>query len=773
MDLRLVSSLCIAFLVLTTNGVTTGGPAFGAVVDDPTCAVPVTGTPSGASGPSTTGYVLNVGGSGDFGTVWDPPQNPQLAFPGVFGADLRGADSTPVRGLFVSAQTSLDRGDVLPTLQGLVSSDGGMTFPASSLTDDPPPRTVTRLRDGTLLGYSFRPVSAAGATATFQSFRSVDDGRTWTTGTATFRLGSSLAPGSAPRTHGSVLELADGTILVSVYAAMAYAPTTFTSQVEASTDGGLTFTRRGVIATANATNSYPEAAIAQLPGGGLLSVVRHHSSASPITPDSNVPAGVPLSTTSSDGGVTWAAPRALDVSFPHGYDPYDDATGAVRGISPQLRLLPNGVMVLSSGRPDNWLAISTNGLGTGWVGQLTYRNCPTSGYRLHGSTGNTGLEIVGSNRVIQIGDNCENTWACDEPEESGFTVDRQNRIWKRFADVLTPDVGKIDLATKYRRGQLTVTGDLTWTSSAHPRAGVDGAFDGSTEYWSSAVGGGDAGTYVIRLDRRYDLTRIGLSLHNGRLATGRVYTSTDGVTWGSPVVSAADRTHYALEYFALPTPVAARYVRVEVDPAADCPGQLGASCAFLNELELYSTVDSFENDPVNNRARGYTEQVSSWVTRADTDGSSRALRISDSSESAQAKAVRTGTSGSTKTLEFRLKPVTLPNGFLFDVLGRNSSGTRVTSYHFGVFPNGVVRRWNGSSWVAVTPASTVPTGVWSTIRVTAGLKNASVQVNGVSVATSVTPSAGGATSLHGHAFASAGTTMTGDNVVVDDVLFTP
>jgi hypothetical protein len=163
----------------------------------------------------------------------------------------------------------------------------------------------------------------------------------------------------------------------------------------------------------------------------------------------------PVSTTSVDGGGTWAPLSTLEVSFPNRYDPLDDASGALLGIAPQLRLMPNGVVVLSSGRPDNWIAMSTNGQGTGWIGQLTYRNCPTNGYRFHGSTGNTGVTTVGSSRLLQVGDNCESTWSCVLPDETDFTVDKQNRIWRRFVHLLTPDVGKSKRSSA--EGLLTLT----------------------------------------------------------------------------------------------------------------------------------------------------------------------------------------------------------------------------------------------------------------------------------------------------------------------------
>ncbi len=149
------------------------------------------------------------------------------------------------------------------------------------------------------------------------------------------------------------------------------------------------------------------------------------------------------------------------MSFPYGYDPINDTTGAFTAVQPDLKLMPNGVLVLRGGRPDNWVAISTNGEGTGWVGQLTYRNCPSDGNRVHGSTGYGGIDYVSANRAVVIGDNCELTWACVTAAETDFTVDKRTKVWRRWFDVLTPDVGRIDLATKYRQGHISVSTDLS------------------------------------------------------------------------------------------------------------------------------------------------------------------------------------------------------------------------------------------------------------------------------------------------------------------------
>ncbi|KUL29958.1 discoidin domain-containing protein [Actinoplanes awajinensis] len=771
MSRRFTGALTVAVLIAVSGWLALPpSAAHAATSDDATCATPVTGSPVSGTGPSATDYVLNVGGAGELGTV-HATTGAQAAFPKVSARDEVNADGSPRRTVTATFSEGLDVGSDRTPPGQVTSTDGGLTFPAASYTHDPGV-PVTSLRDGSLLGIDFIPAAITTSSATFGVHRSTDGGLTWTTTPAVVQLGGAVLDGGI-RTHGAPLQLGDGTVLVSYYLSFgANHPGggragQHASYVAASTDGGRSFVTRGTIAyDSTGTHGYPEAGIAALPSGKLLAVTRHHlwNGATAFNLDT------PRWTTSTDGGATWAALQTLAVSFPNGYDQFDDANPKLLGIFPQLQLMPNGVMVLSSGRPDNWVAISTNGQGTGWVGQLTYRNCPTDGYRSHGSTGNTAVAGVESNRLLQVGDNCDVTWSCPAGD-SGYTIDDGNRIWRRYVDVLTPDVGKIDLATKYRLGQVQVTTDLTAAPAAHPRTGPAAAFDGSTDYWSSAVraAGSGAGTYELRLDREYQLTRLGLSLRHGLASSATVYASTDGVTWGAPIVTAANRTHLALEYFTLAA-VTARYLRVVVDPSASCEAELGAGCVFLNELELYSTVNSFENDPVNNRPRGFTDLSQAWVTRSGVDGSSRALRLSDSSATAMAKVAWPAAAAATRTLEFRAEPVALTSGFLVDVLGRTSAGASVVAYHFAVRADGSLARYDGSAWRVLTGAGVVPVGRWSTIRVQATPAAATVAVGGTVVATAVAPTVTGTTALLGYAFASGGTAPVGDTIVVDDIL---
>ena len=746
----------------------------------PQCQVAVTGTAAGSSGPTATGYTTNVG---NLSTIYDPEPNSIAAQPSLFGVDA-GSAANPVRSLTTTVGLNADDPNVPAETVRLTSTDAGSTFPLSSQvtpnsTYDNPEDLMPaiRLRNGQLFSVSFIPKANTTTSATLAIHRSTDDGSTWSNESATytapagkeFRTYASDVIDPPPvdaahpaafvralRTQSYPLELANGTILVSYYTWWV-GDDFWSAEVMASTDGGQTFTRRGVIAAPTSTSTYDEAGVVQLPNGSLLAVVRH---------EENSTTG--LSTlryaTSANGGASWTTPADVLISF-------DGASPTTTtGINPQLQLLTNGVVVLSSGRPDDWVATSTNGLGTGWTASRTYRNCPYTSSIInkpyHGSSGNTGLAASGSNSVVQVGDNCAASWGCPTSDD-GWTVDDQYRVWRRQVQVLTPDTGKIDLAGKYAAGAISVSTNMNWTGAAHPRAGLRGAFDGSAEYWSGAVSANGAGSYVISLDQSYDLTRVGLALRRGFPETARVSVSSDGVNWSAPIHTATSRTDYALRYAALATPTAARYVKIDVDATASCDAGLSVSCAFLTEVELYTTVDSFENDPLNNRPRGYTNLAQTWVSRSVVNDSRNALLFNDGSTTSAAKGTYLSGSASSRTVEFQVKPVTLPNGMLFDVMG-TSAGSTVTAYHLAVFPDASLRQYKDSTWVPIAPPGTVPIGAWSKVRISASLTSAVISVDGSTVAT-VDPTAS-ATALTGHQFSSSGTAPTGDVFAVDDVL---
>ena len=491
-------------------------------------------------------------------------------FPNVSALDVTGPRGRPARKVITTFTTNVDRVVVL-TSAAAVSDDDGRTFGPAAPT--PLRESPIELLDGRFFATEYYPARTGPHTARLGVLTSPvsSDGESWVRSEATLVTPGELLPGGAA--HGTPVQLADGTILITVYAR--YAETeAYQAEVYASGDGGGTFVRRGVIAEPADGFAFTEAALAQAADGTLVAVLRRDGG----------PYATLWQSRSADGGITWTPARELRFA---GLD------CVVRGVAPRLLLMPGGALVLSAGRPDNWLAISPDGTGEQWLEpRVTYHNRDGI-WDAHGSSGYTGIAAVGPHRLIQVFDNCKlpgvrpdgmlDETAC--PAHGRFEHGGWYAIKRLLFDVAVPGT-RIDLADLHRRGELRISTTMRWTSPHRPRTRPTGAFDGSTGYWSSAVAAG-RGRYVLRFDRPRPISRIGLSLRPGHPASARVYMSDDGRSWGPPVLTIEDRTDYALRYATVGR--TARYVKI-VLPAArsGCEPEIGESCSMLNELELYS-----------------------------------------------------------------------------------------------------------------------------------------------------------------------------------------
>ncbi|TDD17920.1 exo-alpha-sialidase [Nonomuraea diastatica] len=498
-------------------------------------------------------------------------------FPNVSVLDVTGRGGAPERKVIVTYSTNVDEVVTL-TNAAAVSDDGGAGF-------GPPSRTPLRespieLHDGRFFATEYYPARTGPHTAALGvlTSSSLDDGESWLRSEATLTTPGDLLPGGA--VHGTPIQLAGGTILITLYAR--YSGTgAYQAEVYASEDGGATFSRRGVIATPAEGFAYTEAAVAQTVDGSLLAVLRHDGGKYSTLRQSR----------SLDGGRTWSPARELRFTGRSGA-PFADRDCVVRGVAPRLLLTPAGVLVLSAGRPDNWLAVSPDGRGEAWQEpRVTYHNRDGI-WDTHGSSGYTGVAALGPHRLIQVFDNCKlpgvrpdgrlNETAC--PAHGRFEHGGWYAIKRRVFTVATPGPGLLDLAAMRRRGDLTIDTTMTWASPYRPRTRPAAAFDGSTAYWSAAVAAG-RGRYVLHLDRPYAFTRIGLSLRPGRPAGARVYISRDGRSWGEPALIVTGRTDYAMRYSEVER--TGRHVKIILARTRDCDPEIGRSCSMLNEVELY------------------------------------------------------------------------------------------------------------------------------------------------------------------------------------------
>ncbi|MFK7694365.1 exo-alpha-sialidase [Paenibacillus sp. HJGM_3] len=692
-----------------------------------------------ASYVSASGEVLSVNASSAT-TIEQATGNQVRSFPHAYSIDSL-VNGKIVKKVFVSFARNTDppQGPSIDAVR--VSTDGGQTFP--TVIQDLQTMNMIKKRDGSIVSVRFDtfPVSGNPYQVTSTYFTSTNDGVNWEQPDGVVPLTGTVTSGSQIdwlKFHRGIIELNDGSLLAPLYGKYV-GDTKSRSVLAKSTDGGVNWNIITTIAynpnlyvtTDTAFEGFDETSIVRCADGTLLAVMRVGNTRYPL-----------YQSRSNDNGANWSTP----VKLPGQPD------SNIYSVDPALLLMPNGILVLSYGRPDNKILVSEDGNGTTWTNMTTTYTATSSD--------NTGIAVLDTNRLIQVGD----TGASWNYDLTPFPSPNPFSIWKKTIDIVRNPLNKIDLKKKYEQGKISVATNMNLTDAAHPEARVEAAFDGSTNYWASAFKDNTAGTatFTIDLQKNYKLSNLGVSLKTGYAESANIYFSQDNVHWGDPVKTFTNKTHYAMEYTTFGVPITARYVKFE----STSPGAGSA----LNEIELYSADDTFENDSLG--PQGYTNLSLAMVAGFGYE-SRRSLRLDDNSTDAMARATKIVSDATlSKTLEFYVNPSAISTGILFDVLGQVTSGT-TTIYHLLVGTDGSLSYHNGSAWnLLAGTAGTIPLNTWSKVRLDAKLTTASLYVNDLLKGTITTyVPAANVLKLDGYTFASGGTGTTGDTFYVDDVSF--
>jgi hypothetical protein len=223
------------------------------------------------------------------------------------------------------------------------SNDGGRTWTRTLLADsemDDRNPAVGQLRDGTLVvSYTIdRSYRTDGKRVmplhrdSIWTVHSKDRGRSWS---APRKSPVAVAHGASP--YGRMVQVADGTLLMNVYHERGAKLEHETSYVYRSRDGGITWGDETMIA-----DHFNETSLTLLPDGRLLAAARSHL-------------GQYLSTTtSSDYGRTWSAPKRITRDREHPAD---------------VIVLGDGRLLLVHGernRPFGVRALLSRNLGLDW-----------------------------------------------------------------------------------------------------------------------------------------------------------------------------------------------------------------------------------------------------------------------------------------------------------------------------------------------------------------------------------------------------------------------
>ena len=244
-------------------------------------------------------------------------------------------------------------------VQCVQSRDGGKTWlPWMGMKVEPwmYQLFVTRLKDGTLIGYRCRMTRVHqlddGTTeGTAIILRSADEGTKWTRHDALVTNMPFSDDTHLTTLWGHAIVMPDGRLLWGIISRERKPQNSLIGVVE-STDGGRTFRYLANLCTDvyGEVGEPREPGLALLPSGELVAAVR----CSPM-----------IFVGSSDGGHTWSAPRKL----------------AHAGMCPQLLRLENGVLACSYGtRRYMHVMASWDGRGREWSKPLVIYEGQTGGY---------------------------------------------------------------------------------------------------------------------------------------------------------------------------------------------------------------------------------------------------------------------------------------------------------------------------------------------------------------------------------------------------------
>lgn len=676
------------------------------------------------------------------------------AVPASFSKNSVDASGRTVKQIYVSSQANPDVGTAESVLNMSTSDDAGLSFlttqrnyPASALN-------MTRMPDGSLLSIDFIPEwTNENHTQVDLMVRTSRDGKKWelTKAPLTMPTDKQLGPMSnGLRVHRRPLLLADGTLIVPAYTVLRGSSRQL-SIVLQSTDHGRTWSLRSVIPAAS-TPGTNEVGWSYTTDGQLMAVMRTTD-----TPEAHL-----VQSFSDDDGRTWS--EATPLLGPEG--------AVAHGIYPDVVLQPNGTMVLTTGRPDVRVLVNYNGTGKTWNTQTTvFANYPSTGNngRYDGSSGNTTIENVAAGRSVLFYDQCH-VWGCGAYNE-------QMGIDAEYVSALTPGFGRIDIMSRLLDGTATVTRTFAKKNKAFPEQRPQGAFDGSSAPGADEVLSakkGDAPDMVLKLDKTYNLNKIGLMLgHGGQAQSATVQLSTDGVHWMSPVVRAADRKDRAMRYADFATE-AARYIKVT--------GRAGVTTT-VTELEAYSAdVDTFENENAFAVPRGWIDASHSWVTDVHPDPaysefggyhSATALRLWDKWTDDNARITRpfSATGHVTATMQWGYSD---PRAKFTVGVGGTTGEKSADGWKFAIVAGATatapqsVEIFNGTKWTTLgTLSSLVTPKTYVPITVNATTASATMTVNGQSFTTQIR--AGAADSFNDLTFTTGDPSEYGGIYFLDDV----
>jgi hypothetical protein len=718
--------------------------------------------------------------------LYDPPLtkaavatgNGWMQFPRAFGFDVKTANNDLTRKILLSWGVSEDDDKIPSVFNRRISPDGGVGYWATVTSPNVNFGNALKKRDGTILCMPYNVIRDSLGINEKQFklnyFTSTNDGLTFDSlqGTLNFPFNVNWV-----KITRGVIE-SEGALYMPFYTAYQGYPGS-RCVIAKSVDQGHTWSWYSDI-TSNAKDanvSYDEVTIAVCPNGDWLSVFRRGE-------------WLPISyCRSTDKGLHWSTAAVLPGLPTGSHTNIDDFNESV---DPMLQLMPNGIMVLSYGRPNSHLAFSADN-GYSW-GYLATSFKEVAGY-LPGvggkqSTNYLATVPLGYNKFMQYGDTGGDfTYRDPNGVINNHPPTNPYSIWQKPFEMVTNRQNRIDLKKKILNSWVTEmpATTLTFTTPAHPETRKLGAVDGSMDYWSAAMGT-NSGVYQLDLQKTYRLNSVGIGMLYEKLqsVTFQYATAANPTTWITiPDATQNNVVNRSIQYTDF-TPVEARYIKVTVSGT----GQVG-----LGELELYEASSTFEGNAASANSVIHGLMPYGYALYGNVAGkhgisvrdvygyaSNRALCLFDGDSSYLAGLKKVESASNKKILEFRFRAAAIPGGQFISmrILGM-ASGSENTVFYLVLKPDGSLMANQGTGGFSHTVAGpgTIainPTSPWRLIKIVA---DESANVAYVYLDGSATPvgsfsmytSPASTTSLTGFAFASYGTLTWGELAYFDDINF--
>ncbi len=672
----------------------------------------------------------------------------------------------------------------------MVSRDGGKTWGEKQIKQNFYLTSVCQLDDGTLFGVNYWTHYIDSRTATVHYWTSDDLGATWTEHAGTIHHDNDTTSNSGGWAsivmHRGMRQLPNGTLQGLAYGRY-IGDTSYRCVVVESTDDGKNWYVTATVASGaplkidgteeSGVEGFCEPVMTECADGSLLCVMR-------------IGSNKPLyQSRSYDGGATWSTPEILP-----GIETLADAYS----VDPDLCLMDNGALVLTTGRPNAKMLVSLDGNGYLW------QKNPTQLFA--GSTGYTGVRQVGTDRLLVIGDR-------GAAGHLGATVGATYGIWGRFVKLerrtsYAPYLEKAYLSYDRKIMNLGETQQLklsafdndgrkltegltvSYASSDNSVAAVSAsgeitAISGGTPTITATVTADGktvtSNEIVLTIADLGKLESVSATASSQTVALGKTtqITATALNVNGDVIEDDTIVTTYASSSDAVAT----------VDANGVVTGVSGGTANITVTMTQGSVVKSatvtivvyggtgttytFENDTTGQSPAGlgyHPNAASVSVSETQAASGTKSVCLNDTANNSMTcLRLSDATSSNVRVVDFKIFPESINTGVCLKFYRDNNFNQVSYSFNVVFSADGTVKSYSSGAWNIVLAAGTLKIGEWNTIRVVTNVnkKTVDITVNGVTGSMSGVSYATGYT--YGVEFHSGSTYTAGCKFYLDDI----